>query len=76
MTLCGYQYSLQHRPGELLGNADALSRLPVSISGTRPASPERSTRGICHHDQAVEQGPTIIESVTYGVIWMVSFTTY
>ena len=32
MTLCGYQYTLQHHPGNCLGNADALSRLPLAES--------------------------------------------
>ena len=34
ITLCGYQYPLRHRPGELFGNADALSRLPVPETPT------------------------------------------
>lgn len=29
MTLCGYQYTIQHRTGNQLGNADGLSRLPL-----------------------------------------------
>ena len=29
LTLGAYQYSIQHRPGKKMGNADALSRLPL-----------------------------------------------
>lgn len=29
LTLSGYQYTIQHRPGSQLGNADGLSRLPL-----------------------------------------------
>ncbi len=37
LTLSGYQYTLQQRPGVNLGNADALSRLP--LKSTPPAVP-------------------------------------
>ena len=29
LTLGAYQYSIQHQPGKKMGNADALSRLPL-----------------------------------------------
>ena len=32
LTLSGYQYSIIHRPGQRLGNADGLSRLPLPSS--------------------------------------------
>ena len=32
LTLSGYQYSIVHRPGHKLGNADGLSRLPLPTS--------------------------------------------
>ena len=29
LTLSGYNYQIEHRPGTKLGNADGLSRLPL-----------------------------------------------
>ena len=32
LTLSGYQYTIQHRPGAQMANADAFSRLPLSVT--------------------------------------------
>lgn len=39
LTLMGYQYSIVHRPGHKLGNADGLSRLPVQVNARDPPQP-------------------------------------
>ena len=39
LTLMGYQYTIVHRPGEKLGNADGLSRLPVPTMIKDPPKP-------------------------------------
>ena len=39
LTLSGYQYSIIHRPGDQMGNADGLSRLPVPIQNDHTPQP-------------------------------------
>jgi hypothetical protein len=39
LTLMGYQYTIVHRPGEQLANADGLSRLPVPTTIKDPPQP-------------------------------------
>ena len=39
LTLSAYQYSIQYRPGTRMGNADALSRLPLPVSPSQVPIP-------------------------------------
>ena len=39
LTLSTYQYTIQHRPGQGMSNADALSRLPLPIAPEQVPTP-------------------------------------
>ena len=39
LTLSGYQYTIQHRPGAQMANADAFSRLPLSVAPVSVPTP-------------------------------------
>ena len=39
LTLSAYSYTIRHKPGRTLGNADALSRLPRSVTTSSDSTP-------------------------------------
>lgn len=46
LTLGAYRYSIEHRPGRLNGNADAMSRLPLKTAHTDPPEPPELVNSI------------------------------
>lgn len=46
LTLGAYRYSIEHRPGRLNGNADAMSRLPLTTVYTDPPDPPELVNSI------------------------------
>ena len=44
LTLSGYNYQIQHRPGKTLGNADGLSRLPLPNSIKEVSTPAETVQ--------------------------------
>ena len=39
LTLSAYNYTIRHKPGQSIGNADALSRLPRPVSTSSDSTP-------------------------------------
>lgn len=46
LTLGAYMYTIEHWPGRLNGNADALSRLPLTVLYTDPSEPPELVNSI------------------------------
>ena len=49
LTLQGYEFTIQYRPGKHHSNADALSRRVYTIS-QQPMLPQTSTEELCNAD--------------------------
>jgi len=52
LTLSTYQYSIQYKPGKLLANADALSRLPTPVTASSDVLPGELTQLVNHLESA------------------------
>ena len=65
LTLQGYDFTIQYRPGKDHSNADALSRRVYTIS-QQPMLPQTSTEELCNADNCDDELQPLIRYLQDG----------